>query len=85
MRMSSPVSYDLQGQGGGIVITASTPVTGNFRWIQGITDFEIEQIVSSNISNAAYLIGYPIPAGTGIGGMFTSIELANGSAIAYYA
>jgi hypothetical protein len=83
--MSSPVSYDLQGQGGGVVISDSTPVTGNFRWIQGITDFEIDAIASSNISNAAGLIGYSIPAGVGIGGRFTSITVNTGTVIAYYA
>jgi hypothetical protein len=83
--MSSPVSYDLQGQGGGILISDSTTITGNFRWIQGITDFEIDAIVSSNISNASGIIGYTIPAGSGIGGRFTSITLNNGIAIAYYA
>jgi len=83
--MSSPVSYDLQGQGGGIVIDNTGPVTGNFRWIQGITDFVIGNIVSSNISNASFLIGSTIPAGVGIGGKFTSITLSTGIVIAYYA
>lgn len=83
--MSSPVSYDLQGQGGGIVISDSTPVTGNFRWIQGLTDFELDAIVSSNISNASGLIGYSFPGGVGIGGRFTSITVNNGIVIAYYA
>jgi len=83
--MSSPVSYDLQGQGGGIVIDNNVPVTGNFRWIQGITDFEIDAIVSSNISNASGIVGYSIPAGVGIGGRFTSIQLNTGTVIAYYA
>jgi hypothetical protein len=83
--MSSPVSYDLQGQGGGIVISDSGTYTGNFRWIQGITDFEIYDIVSNNISNTAGLTGLTVPAGVGIGGKFTSIKLTSGSAIAYYA
>jgi len=83
--MSSPVSYDLQGQGGGIVISDTSTVTGNFRWIQGITDFEITDITSSNISNDAGLTAITIPAGVGIGGRFTSIELTSGVVIAYYA
>ena len=83
--MSSPVSYDLQGQGGGVVISDSTPVTGNFRWIQVITDCEIDDIASSNISNAAGLDSLTIPAGVGIGGRFTSIQLNSGAVIAYYA
>jgi hypothetical protein len=83
--MSSPVSYDLQGQGGGIVINAGGSVNGNFRWIQGITDFQIQAISSSNITNASLLAGNNIPAGVGIGGRFTSIQLDSGIAIAYYA
>jgi len=83
--MSSPVSYDLQGQGGGIVISDTNAVTGNFRWIQGITDFEIADIASSNISNSVEITGLTIPAGVGIGGRFTSIQLNTGTVIAYYA
>jgi hypothetical protein len=83
--MSSPVSYDLQGQGGGIVISDSETYTGNFRWIQVIADCEIEAIVSSNIINVAEVSGFAIPAGIGIGGKFTSIKLTSGVVIAYYA
>ena len=83
--MSSPVSYDLQGQGGGIVISDSSTVTGNFRWIQVITDCEITDITSSNISDVAGLTAITIPAGVGIGGRFTSIELSSGVVIAYFA
>ena len=83
--MSSPISYDLQGQGGGIVIADSGTYTGNFRWIQFLTDSEITAIASSNISNFAGLNSVVIPAGVGIGGRFTSIQLTSGTAIAYYA
>jgi hypothetical protein len=83
--MSSPVSYDLQGQGGGVVINDTAAYTGNFRWIQGITDFQIYNIVSSNISDAIDLAGNTIPAGVGIGGKFTTIQLDSGTVIAYYA
>jgi hypothetical protein len=82
--MSSPVSYDLQGQGGGIVIADSGTYNGNFRWIQVIADCEIQAIVSSNISNVAGFAGLAVPAGVGIGGRFTSIQLNSGAAIAYY-
>ena len=83
--MSSPISYDLQGQGGGMVISDSNTYTGNFRWIQFLTDSEIGDIASSNISNAIGFAGALVPAGVGIGGRFTSIQLASGIAIAYYA
>jgi hypothetical protein len=83
--MGNPYDYNLQGQGGGVVISNTGVVTGNFRWIQGITDFEITEILSSNISNVSFLQGYTIPAGVGIGGRFTSITLSSGTVIAYYA
>ena len=83
--MSSPVSYDLQGQGGGIVISDSSTYTGNFRWIQVIQDCEIASISSSNIINDDEFTELTIPAGVGIGGSFTSIELTSGVVIAYYA
>ena len=83
--MSSPISYDLQGQGGGVAISDGSTYTGNFRWIQFVTDSEIGAIASSNISNAAGFAGVLVPAGVGIGGKFTSIQLTSGAAIAYYA
>jgi hypothetical protein len=83
--MSSPVSYDLQGQGGGVVINAAAgEVTGNFRWIQVIADAVIDDIASSNIVDSTNLTGITIPAGIGIGGRFTVISLASGTVIAYY-
>ena len=86
--MSSPVSYDLQGQGGGVVVNASAgTITGDFRWIQAISDTVISDIQSSNIGDA-YLLssgGLSIPAGVGIGGRFSSITLTSGTVIAYYA
>ena len=83
--MSSPISYDLQGQGGGIVIVDNEMYTGNFRWIQVISDCEIAAIFSSNIVSVSSLEGITIPAGIGIGGRFTSIQLNSGLVIAYYA
>jgi len=82
--MSSPVSYDLQGQGGGQVITsASGAVTGNFRWIQVVTDTVLSVLTSSNISNASALQTITIPAGLGLGGRFTAITVTSGVVIAY--
>jgi len=73
--MSSPVSYDLQGQGGGIAIEAGdSVVTGNFRWIQVLVDTEFSILTSSNIAEASTrIVGKTIPAGVGIGGRFSSI------------
>ena len=83
--MSSPISYDLQGQGGGIVISALEGELGNFRWIQVITDTEFDALASTNIDSATSLVGITIPAGVGIGGNFTEIGVNTGVVIAYYA
>lgn len=84
--MSSPISYDLQGQGGGQYISsAAGTITGNFRWIQVITDTVFSDIGSLNIDDFDELIGVTVPAGIGIGGKFDFIGLTSGSVIAYYA
>jgi len=83
--MSSPVSYDLQGQGGGIVLEASDSASGKFRWIQVISDAVIDDLTSDNITDDDKLEDITIPAGVGIGGMFTSINVTSGVVIAYYA
>ena len=84
--MSSPISYDLQGQGGGLYIDETTGViNGDWRWIQVITDTVFNDITSSNIVDFDLIISKTIPAGIGIGGRFSSIDLASGAVIAYYA
>jgi len=82
--MSSPVSYALQGQGGGRVITtASGAVTGTFRWIQVITDTVLSVLTAPNLTNATALQTITIPAGIGIGGRITAITVTSGVVIAY--
>ena len=82
--MSSPVSYDLQGQGGGDVITsASGAVTGTFRWVQVITDTVFSVFTASNIGSASGLQTITIPAGVGIGGRITALTVTSGVVIAY--
>ena len=85
--MSSPVSYDLQGQGGGVVINSSSgSVTGKFRWVQVITDTVFDAITNApNLSDDSKLAGVTVPAGVGIGGMFTEVAVTSGVVIAYYA
>ena len=83
--MSSPVSYDLQGQGGGQYIDSSSGiVNGDFRWIQVITDTVFDNLISGNINNIEDVAGLTISAGIGIGGRFSTIALASGVVIAYY-
>jgi hypothetical protein len=81
--MSSPVSYDLQGQGGGKVLAAGDGAT-NIRWIQCLNDCVFADFGSANLDNDVELIGPTIPAGVGIGGRIDQCELASGLAIAYY-
>jgi len=83
--MSSPVSYDLQGQGGGIVIIANGEEIANFRWIQVINDAVFSSIVTTNIGDSDNLHNITIPAGVGFGGRFTNIAVTSGVVIAYYA
>jgi hypothetical protein len=85
--MSSPISYDLQGQGGGIVLSTATQsnATGNFRWIQVVNDTVLATLTSDNIANEDDLAGITLPAGLGIGGRFSFVDVASGTVIAYYA
>ena len=64
-------------------------VVGNFRWIQVVNDVVLTALEAQNLSNAdPELIGITLPAGLGIGGKFTLIEISGtstGVVIAYYA
>ena len=85
--MASPVSYDLQGQGGGIVLsTAATTYTGKIRWIQVVNDAVLATVTSSsgNITGASRLQSITLPAGLGIGGDFSQVILTSGVVIVYY-
>ena len=87
--MASPISYDLQGQGGGVVIEAGETVfSGNYRWIQVVNDTVLSVLGSPNINGVssqgpANLLGITLPAGLGIGGQFTQIGVTSGVVIAY--
>ena len=86
--MSSPVSYDLQGQGGGIVLSAAaTTYTGKIRWIQVVNDAVLATVVSASgsITGATRLTAITLPAGLGIGGDFSQVILTSGVMIVYYA
>jgi hypothetical protein len=77
-------SYQLQGQQGGVVLGGGDLISGNFRWIQVIIDTVFIDITASNLDNSAGLTSITIPAGIGIGGKFTNIEVSTGTVIAYY-
>jgi len=83
--MSSPVSYDLQGQGGGQVLSASgSNSANNMRWVQCLTDCVFSDFSSDSLNDAGDIEGVTIPAGVGIGGRIESVTLTSGLAIAYY-
>jgi len=82
--MSSPISYDLQGQGGGIVLSSAESGTGNYRWIQVVNDAVLSVLTSSTLEQEGNLVGPTIPAGIGIGGRFSAITVTSGVVIAYY-
>ena len=88
--MASPVAYDLQGQGGSIVLTSAagfTTYTGNIRWIQVVNDAVLATVASAsgNVSGASRLQSITLPAGLGIGGNFSQVVLTSGVVIVYYA
>jgi hypothetical protein len=86
--MASPISYDLQGQGGGIVLSSTaTTYTGKIRWIQVVNDAVLATVASAsgNIQGASRLQTITLPAGLGIGGDFSSVVLTSGVVIVYFA
>jgi hypothetical protein len=86
--MASPISWDLQGQGGGIVLsTAATTYTGKIRWIQVDNDAVLSTVASASgsISGSSRLTTITLPAGLGIGGDFSQVILTSGVVIVYYA
>jgi hypothetical protein len=85
--MSSPVSYDLQGQGGGQVLStgeSSVQQASNVRWVQCLTDCVFDTINASNLEESFIIEGKTIPAGVGFGGRFELVGITSGLAIAYY-
>jgi len=86
--MAAPVSYDLQGQGGSIVLNASvTTYTGNIRWIQVVNDAVLATVASAsgNVSGPSRLANITLPAGLGIGGNFSQVVVTSGVVIVYFA
>ena len=82
--MATDASYNLQGLGGGIVLTTGDFYDGKIRWIQVINDAVITVIPSDNVTDTLKLSGVTLPAGLGFGGKFTYVELTSGIVIAYF-
>ena len=89
--MSSAVAYDLQGQGGSVVLSSvSSPTaltyTGNIRWIQVVNDAVFSSVASAsgNVTGPTRLQTITLPAGLGIGGRFSAVTLTSGVVIVYF-
>ena len=81
-------SYQLQGNQGGIVLTGADSATGSFRWIQAIEDSVLLTDTGETAGNLADIInldGKTLPAGAGLGGIFTKVQISSGTVVAYYA
>ncbi len=79
-------SYQLQGQQGGVVLSAVEASFGPFRWLQVINDAVFDDLSATNFGNTeANLVGITIPAGVGIGGNFDNVSVLSGVVIAYHA
>ena len=83
--MASAISWDLQGQGGGIVLGASDVYEGKIRWVQVINDAVLDVAESANITDSdTKLVSITLPAGLGFGGKFTYVSLTSGLVIVYF-
>jgi hypothetical protein len=81
-------AYYNQGQQGGIVLSGADSATGRFRWIQAIEDSVLltdTGETAGNLTDIINLDGKTLPAGVGLGGEFTKVEISSGLVIAYYA
>ena len=73
---------------GGIVLTGADSATGSFRWVQAIEDSVLltdTGETAGNLVDIVNLDGKTLPAGSGLGGEFTKVEISSGTVIAYYA
>ena len=83
--MASAISWDLQGQGGGIVLGTGDYYEGKIRWVQVINDAVLDVAQSANITDSDFkLVGITLPAGLGFGGKFTYVSVVSGVVIAYF-
>ena len=78
----------MQGQMGGIVLTGADSATGSFRWVQAIEDSVLLTDTGETAGNLVDIInldGKTLPAGSGLGGEFTKVQISSGTVVAYYA
>lgn len=78
-------SYYSDGRQGGKLLIGPDSVNGRFRKLKVLNPTVFEVLTDSSIMNIDDIASLTIPAGVEIGGNFTSIQLASGAVIAYYA
>ena len=70
------------------MLTGADSATGSFRWIQAIEDSVLLSDTGETAGNLADIInldGKTLPAGAGLGGIFTKVQISSGTVVAYYA
>ena len=70
------------------MLTGADSATGSFRWIQAIEDSVLltdTGETTGNLTDIINLDGKILPAGAGLGGIFTKVEISSGTVVAYYA
>lgn len=70
------------------MLTGADSATGTFRWIQAIEDSVLLSDTgetAGNLNDLGNLDNKTLPAGIGIGGIFTKVQIGSGTVIAYYA
>jgi hypothetical protein len=81
-------SYQLQGQQGGVYLSAGEISTKKFRVIHALTDTVIDGFNGTNIvstSTGLPINGLTLKANAVVGGQFDGVSVLSGSVICYYA
>ena len=81
-------SYQLQGQQGGVYLSAGENSTAKFRVIHALTDTVIDGFNGTNIvstSTGLPINGLTLKANAVVGGQFDGVSVLSGSVICYYA
>ena len=80
-------SYQLQGQQGGVYLSAGQISTAKFRVIHALTATVIDGFTSTNIvdSTGNPITGLTLGANAVVGGQFDGVSVYSGTCICYYA
>ena len=80
-------SYQLQGQQGGVYLSAGQISTAKFRVIHALTATVIDGFTSTNIVDSTNnpITGLTLGANAVVGGQFDGVSVSTGTCICYYA